>query len=306
MSNALTPSEFWIALESGDTVLDLRPAAACARDAFPRAVSMPWHDTIGEEIAARWPGKSIVAYDQAGEWSSQCADMPQVLYLSGGLAAWQQWVDAQCSDGSHIVILGGKTGAGKTEWLRRLQAMGEQIVDLEALAQHKGSAFGNLDARPQLGNAAFQVALLQAWHKLDPDKRVWIEEEGPFLGQVAIPKGLYHRMLWAPMIELDVPFPERLRHIVAEYGDAPMAAFETAIQSLAPRMGIAENQGILHQYRAGKKREAIKRLLVYYDQAYAHRRAHYRSGATVSVDLGTLEQKTVAQALIAAATTLTP
>ena len=286
MSNALTAPEFLQAMPDS-VVFDLRPAAAYAANAFPHAQHLPARSmtpaALTQALATHWPGQRWLAYDQAGEFESLCNGIADLHCLRGGLQAWQQWLDTCLADGGPIIILGGKTGAGKTEWLHRLQAAGAQVLDLEGLAQHKGSAFGNLEGRPQLGNLAFQVALMQNWLTFESNQPIWIEEEGPFLGHVAVPEVLYKRMLAAPMIELEVTFPQRLAHILAEYGDAPAPAMEAAIQKLASRMGLPENQRILHKFRDGKKKEAFQRLLAYYDKAYEHRRAQFRTGECTSI-----------------------
>jgi tRNA 2-selenouridine synthase len=286
MVQALTAQEFFQMMPNS-VLLDLRAAADFAANAFTGAQHLPARgattDGLAATLATNWPGQRWLAYDHTGEFAPLCEGIVDLHYLQGGLLAWQHWLDACLAEGPAIMILGGKTGAGKTEWLYRLRAAGAQMLDLEGLAQHKGSAFGNLEGRPQLGNLAFQAELLGAWLQFEQKHIVWIEEEGPFLGQVAVPKVLYARMLAAPMIELDVPFPQRLAHIIAEYGDAPAPAFEAAIQKLVSRMGLPENQRILHKYRDGKKREAFQRLLAYYDNAYEHRRTQFRTGESNSI-----------------------
>lgn len=293
MALARSPSAFLDALrcenatESRDTIawVDLRAAHSFARGSVPSAESFPAQGLsaaeLGMAIAARWPSQLVIAFDQGGECACSSVEEAHFHYLDGGLDALWEWQALQYAQARKIVILGGKTGAGKTEWLHLLASAGQQVIDLEGIARHKGSVFGNLQGEKQAGDIDFQIGLLQAWRSLQAEQVVWIEEEGPLLGQVAIPKTLYQQMLAAPMIELEVPFVARLRHLLEEYGDAPTAAFSEAILKLAPRMGFTQNQRILHQYQAGKKNAVFRQLLNYYDAAYAHRRDRFRLGASI-------------------------
>lgn len=189
------------------------------------------------------------------------------------------------SEAPGILILGGRTGAGKTEWLQRLGAAGEQVLDLEGLAGHKGSVFGKLDSEPQQSNDVFLHKISSEWMKLDVHLPVWIEEEAGFLGRNTIPPPLYQHMLAAPMIELDVPFEKRLSHILEEYGNASPGAFTAAIRRLEKRMGTSANHKALHLYNKGQLQECFALLLRYYDSAYEQRRTMYRKGNVISVNV---------------------
>lgn len=284
MHQTLSPPEFYKAL-TGQAVVDVRHPGAYALEAFPEAVSIPAQGLSAAEwqtrLRSRWPDGLVYVYDQEGDYAGACEDIPDVVWLEGGYANWQMF-KAECFlRGPEILILGGKTGSGKTEWLHALAEAGEQVLDLEGMAGHKGSVFGNLEGNLQPSNSVFQSRLFHAWYSLDVDVGVWIEEEGPMLGKLGLPEPLYGRMLAAPMVELEVPFDLRLRHLLDEYGNAPSEAFDQAIQRLEKRMGRVENHRALHQYRAGKKRQAFERLLTYYDSAYVRRRESERTGISI-------------------------
>ncbi|NJN34457.1 MAG: tRNA 2-selenouridine(34) synthase MnmH, partial [Saprospiraceae bacterium] len=86
-----------------------------------------------------------------------------------------------------LIILGGKTGSGKTQILKELEKKGEQIIDLEALAHHKGSAFGWIGEEKQPSSEQFENSLFEVIRKIDPTKRVWVENESRNIGTVFIP-----------------------------------------------------------------------------------------------------------------------
>jgi tRNA 2-selenouridine synthase len=183
--------------------------------------------------------------------------------------------------------LGGKTGSQKTEIIHLLSAKGEQIIDLEGLAKHKGSAFGNLEGTAQPSHDLFQYELWKIWTDLDSSRPVWIEEEGKFIGKAGLPTSLYSRMQVAPMIELLIPFNERLNHIYSQYAACDHTAFAAAIRKLKPRMGRSNNDKAVHLLKTGRMKESIELLLNYYDEGYSRRRVSQRKGQHFTIEAST-------------------
>ena len=97
-------------------------------------------------------------------------------------------------------MLGGKSGCGKTDLLKALKARGEQIIDLEKLANHKGSAFGSLGESSQSTTEQFENNLFATLQKMDLNRHIWIENENRAIGSLAIPEGVWQRMKSAPLI----------------------------------------------------------------------------------------------------------
>jgi tRNA 2-selenouridine synthase len=104
-----------------------------------------------------------------------------------------------------LLIIGGETGSGKTEILKHIAATGEQVIDLEALAHHKGSAFGALGEEPQPTYEHFENELSFALGKLDLSKRIWLEDESRNIGRTQIPSALWEKMKEAPILRVTVP-----------------------------------------------------------------------------------------------------
>src|SRR5699024_3019796 len=119
-------------------------------------------------------------------------------------------------------ILSGKTGSGKTEILHELAAQGEPVLDLEGLAGHKGSAFGNLGLPAQDGIQHFENKMAMALYKLTQmhgvEKAIWLESESNRIGHVQIYHSFFNQMKSAEHIHVEVPAEERLEKIVDEYG----------------------------------------------------------------------------------------
>ena len=93
-----------------------------------------------------------------------------------------------------LVVLGGATGTGKTELLFSLQDLGEQIINLEGLANHKGSAYGGIEMPKQPSNEQFENELAVKLYHFKKDRPIWIENESRHLGKVKIPDCFFSQM----------------------------------------------------------------------------------------------------------------
>ena len=195
----------------------------------------------------------------------------------------KQLCDSAFEIGPPLHLLGGYTGSGKTDLLRILKKRGVQVIDLEELALHKGSVFGNLSSISQPRHEDFKDKLRSIWLSLDRQTPVLIEEKGPYLGRVGLPLALYHKMMKALMIHLDVPFSRRLLSIEQEYGNLDLDKFRTALRTLEARMGMSQNHKALHYHDTGQRKKCFELLLKYYDKAYDRHRRKYRSGQVMHV-----------------------
>jgi tRNA 2-selenouridine synthase len=119
---------------------------------------------------------------------------------------------------SPVILLDGNTGTAKTVLLDLLAARGVQVIDLEALARHRGSLFGGM-AGGQPSQKAFETGLAMAVARLDPAKPVVIEAESSKIGQCRIPVSVWKAMLTAPRIEVAAPLDARARFLVTRYPD---------------------------------------------------------------------------------------
>ena len=136
-----------------------------------------------------------------------------------------------------IKIVGGKTGSGKTYVLHELKNLGEQTIDLEALANHKGSAFGSLGQAPQPSVEMFENKLALQWQKIDMNKPLWIENESRMIGTVRIPPKIYDAMRIAITYDLEVSLENRIAHIGKEYGTFDKKLLAECTKKLEKKMG---------------------------------------------------------------------
>ena len=137
--------------------------------------------------------------------------------LTAGYRAYRHHIRKKLTENQKIVILGGKTGSGKTEILYEMEKLGHQIIDLEGLANHKGSAFGALGQEIQPTTEQFTNNLFDVWKDLDPNKSVWIEDESKNIGTVSISEELFEKMNKAPVFVVEMIKELRIERLVKEY-----------------------------------------------------------------------------------------
>ncbi|MEQ8703670.1 MAG: tRNA 2-selenouridine(34) synthase MnmH [Phaeodactylibacter sp.] len=195
----------------------------------------------------------------------------EVQVIKGGYKAYRTWVQAALSEvQAPLLIVGGPTGAGKTEVLQALQAAGEQIIDLEGLAHHKGSTFGALGEEPQPTVRQFENDLWHAYQQLDPNRRIWLENESRAIGRVYLPERFWQVMAEAPLFSLEVSLEHRLDRLVRQYANFSDAQLAEAFKRIRKRLGGQHLNAALQALEERNYREAAEIALAYYDKAYQH------------------------------------
>jgi len=194
--------------------------------------------------------------------------------LPGGYKAYRRWVVQQLEkkplDFEYLVVH-GPTGSGKSRFLAALGRAGAQVLDLEALAAHRGSVLGGLPDRPQPSQKMFESALLQELSGLEKAKPVYVEGESKKIGQLQVPDALITRMRASPCVRLETDLETRVTLLLQEY-EFFLKNRENLYQqldcllSLHGREKIAEWKALAER---GAWREFVARLLVeHYDPAY--------------------------------------
>lgn len=191
-----------------------------------------------------------------------------VLTLKGGYKAFRNWVLKTFDRDYMLNILGGYTGSGKTPLIGALRMTGHQVVDLEGLANHKGSAFGGISQPPQPTQEMFENKLAMALHNLNPNREAWVEDESQRIGKLHIPHPLWNRMREKDVYFLNISFEERLNHICEEYGKLNKTQLSEAVLRIQKRLGPNETKLTLQHLEAGEIRAAFDILLCYYDKLY--------------------------------------
>lgn len=212
-----------------------------------------------------------------------------VTVLEGGYRTWRRAVVQALYERPldlRLVRIGGKTGVGKTEMLGRLAEAGEQVLDLEALANHRGSLFGAMPGG-QPRQKLFESRLHAAMAVLDPARPVAVEAESSRIGTVNLPPSLWAAMQAAPSLELTAPPDDRVARILRDYatfvGDP--AAVEAALARLPKHISKAQRQDWLKLAQSGDLAAFVRALLTeHYDPAYAGRQPSLGLGSALSGD----------------------
>jgi tRNA 2-selenouridine synthase len=168
-------------------------------------------------------------------------------------------------------VLAGLTGTGKTQILKRLEELGEQILDLEGLANHQGSLLGEPIGGQQVSQKKFDSRVWHALSSMDPERQVWTEAESAKIGQVFCPKSLLHKLRESERIEIVVPIDDRVRYLNDRYDhwQKDPETLMAKLKWLKQRHGQAEVDAWAAHAQAGEWHQFVKRLLEsHYDPAY--------------------------------------
>ncbi|MBA2499838.1 MAG: tRNA 2-selenouridine(34) synthase MnmH [Chitinophagaceae bacterium] len=193
----------------------------------------------------------------------------KIFTLTGGYKSFRNHVLSVFDRPIPIHILGGYTGSGKTEILKVLEKHGQSILDLESLAKHKGSAFGNIDMPAQPSQEMFENLLAIDIIALNNEADIiWVEDESQRIGQVNIPTGFWEQMRTSPVFFLNIPFEKRLNHLVEEYGGLDKEKMMGAIIRIQKRLGGVETRNALLFLEQNDMKSCFHILLKYYDKYY--------------------------------------
>ena len=208
--------------------------------------------------------------------------------LEGGYRAYRRWVVAELSSlpsRLSFVVVHGPTGSGKSRLLAALGRAGAQVLDLEGLAQHRGSVLGGLPGAPQPTQKWFESLLLQRLGTFDPGRAVYVEGESKKIGQIQVPDALMARMRASPCVVLDSDLSTRTALLMEEYEHflRDGAALDAQLDCLVPLHGRARIDEWKALTAAGKWRGLVERLLVeHYDPAYSRSSAKNFPGLAVA------------------------
>ena len=195
----------------------------------------------------------------------------EVKTIIGGYKAYRNFVLNQFrAHPLNLLVLGGKTGCGKTKILQSLAAKGEQIIDLEKLAHHKGSAFGFIGEATSPTVEQFENNLFEAISKLDNTRRIWVENESRRIGRVLIPDGFWQQMKTAPLVNIELPFEVRLAVSIENYSTKEKTDLETAFHNIRKRLGGQNYQRALKHLAVDDLKSAGSIALKYYDKQYQY------------------------------------
>lgn len=190
--------------------------------------------------------------------------------LEGGYKAYRHFILENLSVKRNMIILGGLTGSGKTHILGYLKEKGHQVIDLEKLAGHKGSAFGSLGQGPQPSTEYFANLLFEELKQNDPDLPLWLEDESRNIGNVFMPEEFYLNMQKNPVIILLMDIKTRLPRLIEEYSCYSSDALISTIMKISRRLGGDRTKEATEALQRGDYAKAIEMTLHYYDKTYLY------------------------------------
>lgn len=194
--------------------------------------------------------------------------------LTGGIRTYRQWVVKSLEEYEftpELLVLNGYTGTGKTVILNRLKDEGYPVIDLEMMAGHRGSVFGQIGLNPS-NQKKFDSLLVTELRKLKHSPYILIEGESRRIGRVHMPDFLHTKKEKAPQLFLDLPADVRVQNILDDYQPDEMPEqFMEAFSKIERRIHTPISREIKQYLTNGDFREAFRLLLIhYYDPRYEH------------------------------------
>lgn len=188
--------------------------------------------------------------------------------LEGGYKSYRNHILESLSEKRKMIVLGGMTGSSKTHILRYIEKNGAQVIDLEGIAHHKGSAFGSLGQTPQPTTEHFGNLLFEKWYQVEKSLPVWVEDESRNIGTVFLPDGFYSNMQLTPTIILIMDVKVRLPRLIKEYSGYSPEILKDSIRKISKRLGGDNTRDAIKAVDENDFAKAIEITLNYYDKAY--------------------------------------
>jgi len=192
----------------------------------------------------------------------------EVYVITGGYKKSRAWVNQQFEKTYQLRILGGMTGSGKTRILHQLKNKGQQVIDLEDLAQHQGSSYGSMNKMVQPSQEQFENDLAAGLSCVDKSQEVWLEDESLNIGRCAIPKPFWEQMRTAAVVSIQVGLETRVTNLTAEYGPLEKDFLVACTERIRKRLGPEQTKNAVAAIQEDRMADFIRIALVYYDKTY--------------------------------------
>lgn len=229
-----------------------------------------------QEIIEQQKRSDIVLYCWRGgmrsrimSWLLETAGISNKV-LKGGYKSFRNHCLDLLVEPRKLMVVGGPTGAGKTLALDFLRKRGEYVIDLEELANHRGSAFGSLGRGDQPSNEFFENMLAVGLAQIPRDSYIWVENESRRIGSVKLPDSFYSLMREAEVIALDIPVEVRMSNILRDYGHFSKEELAECTLKLKKKLGGERLKLALSYLNEGEMKKWVRVLLEYYDENYSY------------------------------------
>ena len=287
-------------VEIGIIHKEVGPKAARIRGMELTAARFP---LIVHKIGEAAKGRPILVYCWRGGLRSKTVvtilDLTgfPAMQLQGGYKAFRNHVAASFEPlrpPAPLVVLHGMTGIGKTRLLMDLQNNGKvTVIDLEGLACHRGSAFGELGLQQELSQKRFDTLLWDAFRNAEIGRPIIVEGESRRIGRISLPGNLYEVMQESTKVWCEASIDTRVRRLIEEYGMPEYGeGMETALLRIKKRLGGAMYEEILGHLERWEMEPFMEKLVVhYYDKLY-YKHREWREELTLSLeDYGAAERE---------------
>lgn len=237
---------------------------------------------FAEGLASALDGKLMVHCWRGGKRSESVANLLavaglEVFVLTGGYKAYRNWVLAQFDLPQQYLVLGGLTGSGKTRILHHLRSQGQAILDIEAHAAHRGSAFGRLGQTVYVSPQQFENGMAQDLEAFK-GRWIWLEDESRVLGGLTLPQRLWEQKQASPVLYIEIPDAERVRLLLEDYGSMDHPGIADSIRKISQSLGGLRTQQALAALEADDAEALTLMLLAYYDKLYMNSLANKPQG----------------------------
>ena len=206
---------------------------------------------------------------EAMAWLFSLGDIDTRI-LDGGYKSYRHHILERLSEENKYIVLGGLTGSGKTEILKKIKNTGHQVMDLESIACHKGSAFGSLGQPDQPTTEHFANLLFHELEKTDKNKFIWLEDESKNIGTVFMPDQFYLRLHEAPVIAILMSVETRMPRLIKEYSAFPKEELISSVRRITKRLGGDNTKEAITALEENNFSRAIEITLGYYDKTYLY------------------------------------
>jgi tRNA 2-selenouridine synthase len=190
--------------------------------------------------------------------------------LVGGYKAYRAYIRGTFLRPQKIYILGGMTGSNKTYVLKEMHKLGAQFIDIEEIAQHRGSSYGQIGMKAQPTNEQFENDVAAQWLQQSQDEVLWLEDESKAIGAVRIVDELFQRMRTAPLFILHKSKELRIRHLLDEYANLDKELLRQALLRIEKRIGGNNLNPALEALEHDDFKTVADISLFYYDKTYQY------------------------------------
>ena len=205
------------------------------------------------------------------------------ITLNEGYKSYRKWTLDSFNKRWEIVVIGGKTGTGKTKLLKLLNENNYQIVDLEGLASHRGSTFGGLGMKKQPSNEQFENMIAEQLEGFKTSDKIFVEAESANIGKCKIPHVFFSKMKKAERIEILKNESNRLDELIKTYSIFDKEDLKDAVMRINKRLGPQRTKIAIEAIENKDWKSVCKSVLEYYDKCYEHEKIGKKNIKTIDL-----------------------